>query len=335
MESLGLDRETETVYRTVLERSEWGVSELAECLAQSEEQILCSLGRLADLFLVHRRDGTPSPWCAVEPELGLKALMARQEADLARCQQQVQESRSVVAEFLAQSSSRLSRPSSGAIKTLDGRMGIRLWFEQQLRYTESEIAVLSPGGTLSEIMSEGLQALAPSTLARGVRIRVLCLDSVGNDAASSAHCRQLNEFGGELRTTTVLPLHMVIADRSAGAVPLNPDLPAEGVVVASSPGLVMAMSGLFEQLWATAAPWGTPPQRDENGLSPQERELLSLLNSGLTDQGAARKLGVSLRTVRRIMSEMMARTNVKTRFQLAVLAGEREWLQNPGQLDTN
>ncbi|WP_370106940.1 helix-turn-helix transcriptional regulator [Streptacidiphilus sp. BW17] len=156
-------------------------------------------------------------------------------------------------------------------------------------------------------------------------MRILCLESVGNEAASSAHCRWPTDCGGELRTSATLPLHLTISDRLIAGVPFDPDRPREGAVVVRSPGLVAALCALFEQCWHAATPWGAPQQRDETGLSDQERELLRLLNSGLTDQSASTKLGVSLRTVRRIMSDLMTRTQVKSRFQMGLMAGKRGW----------
>jgi len=48
-----------------------------------------------------------------------------------------------------------------------------------------------------------------------------------------------------------------------------------------------------------------------------------------TDEMVARKLGVSVRTVRRMASELMAELGARSRFQAGVRASERGWL-DPG-----
>ena len=57
-----------------------------------------------------------------------------------------------------------------------------------------------------------------------------------------------------------------------------------------------------------------------------ERELLALVGLGLTDQAIARQLGLSERTIQRMMSAIMTRLDATTRFQAGVRAKELGWL---------
>jgi DNA-binding NarL/FixJ family response regulator len=83
---------------------------------------------------------------------------------------------------------------------------------------------------------------------------------------------------------------------------------------------------LFDRLWDTGTPFGETPRRDEHDLTPQERELLMLLGIGCTDDIAARRLGISLRTVRRMSSELMNRLGARSRFEAGVRAAKEGWL---------
>jgi DNA-binding NarL/FixJ family response regulator len=70
-------------------------------------------------------------------------------------------------------------------------------------------------------------------------------------------------------------------------------------------------------------------QRDEGhgeGLSTGEKELLLLLAKGLTDEAAAKRLGVSLRTARRQMAALMERLGATSRFEAGLKAAQRGWL---------
>ncbi|WP_155354621.1 LuxR C-terminal-related transcriptional regulator [Acrocarpospora macrocephala] len=51
-----------------------------------------------------------------------------------------------------------------------------------------------------------------------------------------------------------------------------------------------------------------------------------MLLEGQTDEGAARRLGLSLRTVRRSMSSLMTRLGARSRFQAGARAVQRGWL---------
>jgi DNA-binding NarL/FixJ family response regulator len=60
--------------------------------------------------------------------------------------------------------------------------------------------------------------------------------------------------------------------------------------------------------------------------------MMRLLAAGLTDEAAANRLGVSLRTVRRQVRTVMTRLQASSRFQAGYNAAERGWL--PGAADT-
>lgn len=93
------------------------------------------------------------------------------------------------------------------------------------------------------------------------------------------------------------------------------------------PGPVTAVYSLFEQVWATATPFGAPEPVDAHGLNPQELELLKILSEGHTDEVAGRRLNLSLRTVRRMMSQIMDRLGAQSRFQAGVQAAAQGWLE--------
>ncbi|WP_433303985.1 helix-turn-helix domain-containing protein [Actinoplanes sp. CA-030573] len=56
-------------------------------------------------------------------------------------------------------------------------------------------------------------------------------------------------------------------------------------------------------------------------LSERERELVSLLSQGHTDQEAAEHLGISPRSVTYLLRALMDRLGVDNRFQLGLALG--------------
>lgn len=65
---------------------------------------------------------------------------------------------------------------------------------------------------------------------------------------------------------------------------------------------------------------------DDAPPSPAELLLLQLLADGAKDEAAARSLGVSVRTVRRMVADLMRRLDARSRFQAGILAKRRGWL---------
>lgn len=93
-----------------------------------------------------------------------------------------------------------------------------------------------------------------------------------------------------------------------------------------SAGAVTALRLLFEQVWYSATPFGRRPEAVDGGLTPQSRTLLRLFDAGHTDESAGRKLGLSARTVRRIVAELTDRLGVTSRFQAGAEAVRQGWI---------
>jgi DNA-binding CsgD family transcriptional regulator len=321
----GIDALSESVYRLLLVHPEDGPAQLAARLTRPETDIRDSLERLADLALV-RPPGAAGCWRALNPAAGLAALLARQEAEAARRQAELEHNRGAMAGLIAEFAEiRQSFPPSG-VEIMSNLQDVRDRLEQLASDAVAEVLSFAPGGPQPAAVMEASRALDQQSLERGVRMRTVYLDSVRNDPVTVQYARWLNELGGTVRTVPALPLRMIIADGTIAVVPLHPDNPAQGAVLLRSPGVVAALHALFEQVWERAAPLGEETQRDTYGLTGQERHLLRLLAEGLTDERAAQRLGVSLRTVRRMMAALMTRLDSRSRFQAGIKVSALDWL---------
>ncbi|WP_067714353.1 helix-turn-helix transcriptional regulator [Nocardia yamanashiensis] len=96
------------------------------------------------------------------------------------------------------------------------------------------------------------------------------------------------------------------------------------------PALLRALDQFARLAWESAAGLATAldPVRPE--IDEVLRAVLHTLALGLKDETAARRLGVSLRTYRRHVADLMARLGVATRFQIGVRAAELGLLRTPG-----
>jgi DNA-binding NarL/FixJ family response regulator len=66
-------------------------------------------------------------------------------------------------------------------------------------------------------------------------------------------------------------------------------------------------------------------ENDPGEVDELDAQVLALLLSGLTDQAVAGQLGLSLRTVQRRISQLMAKAGVTTRIQLGWHAARKGW----------
>ncbi|MEU4065763.1 helix-turn-helix transcriptional regulator [Streptomyces wedmorensis] len=326
LEALGIPEPAEAVYRRLLARPGCAAAELADGLGRPEPEVRESLAYLADLGLVLFDDpsGTAEP---LTPDVGFSFLLARAEAELGRNRRRFEQAGRTVAGLLA---SYGDGPGSGVrydvVDRITGLDRVRERLEDLAANARTECLSLLTGGAQLPDTMDASRPLDRLALERGVRIRSIYQESLRNDPPTVDYVRWYRDLGGEARTVPVVPMLMVVVDREAALVPVDPRDGRAGALEVRSPGLVHALVVLFDRLWESGTPFGEAPRRDAHDLSPQERELLLLLGIGCTDDVAARRLGISLRTVRRMSSDLMNRLGARSRFEAGVRAAKEGWL---------
>jgi DNA-binding CsgD family transcriptional regulator len=192
-----------------------------------------------------------------------------------------------------------------------------------VRQARKEIASYHP--CPASVRHEQRYQLAETAAARRIAVRGVFLDGIDDDPAVAAHTRRLVEHGAQLRTSPSVPARMTLIDRHTAVLAAGAD--SEGVVVVRGHGVPLILAEHFDRTWATAAPLGGPTAgHDRYQPNPTERTALSLLAQGLTDEAVARRLDVSLRTVRRMMARLMVLLGSRSRFEAGVRATKRGWI---------
>lgn len=328
MGHLGLDADAEDVYRTLLKQPRAGVVEIAESLGWPVARVTATLDRLAELSLVQSSSEGPDKIRLVNPEFGLAGLLHRQEQELALRQQAVAATRLAITQMLTEYDEG-QVAWADEVRRYTGLDAINSQIERLSHGAESTIEVFVPRGGQTAAALRAARPLDQMAVERGVHVRYIYLESVRNDPATLNYARWLQDIGGEVRVLPQLPLRMIIYDRRAAIVPTDPEAAARGVLVLQGAGVVTALVSLFQQTWEQAQPLGESRRVTDEGLTSQEQAVLDLLFDGHTDDVVARKLGVSVRTGRRVTADLLARLGARSRFQAGALAMERGWL-GPG-----
>ena len=322
LSSIGLDVLTESVYRCMLRHADWGVDRIAQHLNTGEAQVRQALDDLADVNLIQPSEDQPGLYRLVSPGVGLVPLLARSEAELYNRQQEIAEARAAIALIADEYHEVRNREE---VTHLDGLDAVRARLEELAHGARTECLSFLPGGGQRPDTMDASRPLDERALRRGVRMRNVYQESYRNDPVTVQYVTWLAGLGAENRTMPVLPMLLVIVDREAALVPFDPAEGRRGALEVNAPGVIAALCALFEQVWEAAVPFGPPaPLTDEPPV--QTLTLLRLLLAGDTDENAARKLGVSPRTVRRTVAETMAILKVQSRLQLGAKIVQQGWL---------
>lgn len=167
-----------------------------------------------------------------------------------------------------------------------------------------------------------VRAVDHENLRRGVRYRLVVPDRGRLAGMATARLAAFALSGAKVRTVPEVPVDALVIDRRVAVLPKE----GGGVAVIDLPSVVTTTAALFERLWDGGVPFAADDIPDDPGLSARERDVLVLLAAGLADEPMAVRLGISVRTVRRLISSLMYRLGARSRFQAGVKAVHRGWL---------
>ncbi len=183
-------------------------------------------------------------------------------------------------------------------------------------------ALLREPGAHTDAVCAALSCLS-GRQSEGLAVRLLCAPRV---LESEALVRLLH--GGraaarpEVRVMVEPTEETLIADGRAAAVQ-DPERPAGGTLgLLHDPAMVRVIESLFACVWSSAVPLEGYNRLGGRARTASIRRTLSHLGTGVTDDVAAREMGVSLRTYRRHVAEIMRALGADSRFQAGARAVE-------------
>jgi DNA-binding NarL/FixJ family response regulator len=145
---------------------------------------------------------------------------------------------------------------------------------------------------------------------------------------SEHHVLESVKHGVNVRIcTTRLPQETIIIDRRV-AVLAGPPPPAgpRTYTVVRSPEVVKSVRSLYFATWNASIDLAEYRRARPPALTDESREILRLMGGGFKDETAARRLGLSLRTYRRRVAEILTLLDAGSRFQAGLRAKELDLL---------
>jgi DNA-binding NarL/FixJ family response regulator len=157
----------------------------------------------------------------------------------------------------------------------------------------------------------------------GFSVRKLLSPVALADEEARAHLRHVAGRGAVVRISgSQLPHETIMIDRRVMILAGREAAGGREYTVTTSKPLVDGVFSLFQAIWEAALDLEAYLRSDVPHLDADGRSVLEALASGLTDASASRRLGVSVRTYRRRVAELMAKLEADSRFQAGLRAGE-------------
>ncbi|GAB3581852.1 helix-turn-helix transcriptional regulator [Calidifontibacter terrae] len=306
---LGVGSAGEALYRQILRAQGQTLATHIGELALGDDEASEALAQLRTHRLVRVADD--GGLTADHPRASLERVVSAEEARLATRRQDLARLRDAIDQFVTDH--RVGQELSAQTPPLRERVDLAVLASVHEQLAAASVGPIRRTRAVSAAADPRDHATTVSQVEAGRSLRGLYLASVYD--AGGDWMREWAALGEEQRIVSHVPSEFVCFGDDAALATTRWGRFEGDWVVLRDPMVVAAFVELFDRMWESAA--AAPAGLD------QGRDLLSLMQQGLKDEAIARALGVSLRTVRRRVAELMTAYGVETRFQLALKIGDQ------------
>ncbi|MHB9863804.1 helix-turn-helix transcriptional regulator [Streptomyces sp. YIM S03343] len=298
----------------------------ARDLGLGREDVAAAVANLTELGLLKPDASDPGRLRPVDPDLVAAVVTTGMEAGIRTQQAELHRIRDRFADLRGHYLDSLSRVSVD-LEVISGVDEVRVALNRAALECTEEMLASQPGGSrMPEVLREAL-ARDTAMLSRGVRIRTLYHHTARFNGPSQAYVATVSALGAEYRTAHELFGRLIVFDRKEAFVPERGG--TWGAVVIREPSVVHYLCEVFEQAWTQAAPFSDAAADGlELVAKDLHRTILRLLAAGLKDEAIARRIGMSLRTARKHIADIMETLGAESRFQAGALAARQGLLDS-------
>lgn len=158
-----------------------------------------------------------------------------------------------------------------------------------------------------------------------VRSRAIYETAIMDSEAGRNLVRECMAAGEEARLLPRIRMKLKLADDRAALLPLT-TTGMGGALLIRSWVIVAAIREYFELLWERAVPVGSKKTYTDTPLSKVDFDILRLMAEGRFDAEIAKRLNISVPTIRRHIDAIRSELGAPSRFVAGVAACRRGWV---------
>ncbi|MFE0514803.1 LuxR C-terminal-related transcriptional regulator [Streptomyces sp. NPDC058964] len=316
-----LDDISAAAYGHAVELGRFIREDIALRLALSPAEVTHAEKVLTLLRLLQPMPGDPDVLVPVGPDVATADLVSSAEAQIRDLQQAVTDVRSRLMSLTpVYFEGRRLRNRLEAFDVITDQGTVQSMLDHLSAHCRQEVASVAPGGARPGPQLQAARKSSLSMRERGVAVRTIYQHTARSDLATRAYVRDVTEAGVEVRTADQVIDRILIYDRDTVFLPTHAEQDDEsqstgGAIVVREPTLVAFVCNVFEHLWDGATPFVPDTSRAPSVADDLKQSILRLMAKGYKDEMVARRLGMSVRTCRRHISEITEELEATSRFQ--------------------
>ena len=298
----------EKVYRVLLRQPRWQVVDIAEALSLDRAEVRAVIAELRSRGLVMASADLPHAVRAVHPDLAM-AQPAAKRPDRHLTRTVPEPTRDT-----PNTPGTLHSAPDGEWTHLDGADEVTTMIERLMASARREVMVLTPDYEANSF--EFRPQIGEAVTRNGAALKTVWGPAVLEAPQAVKYARLRGFRFPAPRAAPEVNVRAVIIDRSTAVV-----LGAPGQLRMLSEGPAFdTLLSTADYLWEHSVELRSAVEIRERSHRPRHETVLQLLAEGHTDQAIARRIGVSVRTVRNDVALVMGSLGARSRFQAGVRA---------------
>lgn len=216
------------------------------------------------------------------------------------------------------------RTGQVGVERIEDPLQMRDLLEQAVLGARREACSTLPAGPYPLEMLRSSWDTDLAVIKSGVSVPVIYQADAARPPVMLRYLAEFAAAGARVRVAARVTHRTVIVDRKVVFVGVRADSLGLPMLLVREPALVRNFCAQFAALWRSSHSVGVGP---EDSLGDESvREILAMLNSGVTDDVAAERLGVSPRTIRRRVAAVLDLLGASSRFEAGAKAVQAGWL---------
>ncbi|AJE87663.1 hypothetical protein SLNWT_7287 [Streptomyces albus] len=312
-----LDDLTASAYRHAVLNGRYQADHIKEVLGLTAEQTEDITHTLTQLHLLKPVPGQPRTLIPLSPDAATAELLATTEHHIQQLQKAVTHTRNRMQTLQPlYYESRQHRNHTEAFDIITDIATLQKTLNDHGLNATKEILTAQPGGPRPADILENARPRTLHNLQRGLTIKHLYQHTARTDLTTVNYIRTITDQGAQVRTTDQLIDRIIIYDRETVFLPeQNITHRRPGAALIREPTLVAFLCKTYDHLWNNATPYTPTTQATPHITHNLKHAIIKLLAQGHKDENVARKLGMSVRTCRRHIAQIMEQANATSRFQ--------------------
>ncbi|MEU1290480.1 helix-turn-helix transcriptional regulator [Kitasatospora sp. NPDC005856] len=316
------------LYGLIYRNPVWSLEEVALEAGCSVGEAEEACERLSASGLLAPSPGAPCGFVTVDPEAALSRLFSAEERLVTAHLQHVARIRTAISSVVhGFPDLRDERREAVEVETLGTPALVNAFLDDAGSMVRSRLRAMHPGGPPPEELIDDMLLRDKEMEGRGIVVEGLYQRRTAAIPYMAAYLADAARPGKGVRVAEYLPLRMILFDDELAVLPINPEDSSQGAFAIHGKELVASLHAFYDYCWHNATPVQHAPAQHASeqqavALDGQDLVVVRLLADGVKDEAIARQLGISPRTFSRIVSALLDRLGVKTRFQAAMRIAE-------------